>query len=360
MAGLCEGGNEPPGSLKAICNRVENVSREHIVAPSDSCAILLLSTSLQPPPSHSLESNSCAVSSTQKFLVQQHITTSKHQANKQLNSKQRQLFLTQPTTSNGIPEKYTQHTIPDESTLRKTYAPSIYDETIQKIRDEIKDSSIWVSIDETPDKEVMETLGLQHRPDEWRLFIDSSKVSLKAVLLHIGNELPSIPVAHVADMKETYQNMKVILEKIQYGKHEWYIYGDLKVIALLLGLQLGFTKFCCFLCLWDNRDRKSHYVTKSWPKRESHIPGQKDVSYVPLVNPEKILLPPLHIKLGVMKNVVKAMDKQSDGFLYLKSKFPKVSDAKLKAGIFIGPQIQSLMGDDHFEGLLNPLEKAAW
>ncbi|KAJ4445415.1 hypothetical protein ANN_07220 [Periplaneta americana] len=125
---------------------------------------------------------SCAVSSTQKFLVQQHITTSKHQANKQLNSKQRQLFLTQPTTSNvrsefnidlcrslisaDIPlyklknkvfreflEKYTQHTIPDESTLRKTYAPSIYDETIQKIRDEIKDSSIWVSIDETPDKE---------------------------------------------------------------------------------------------------------------------------------------------------------------------------------------------------------------
>ncbi|KAJ4433676.1 hypothetical protein ANN_15987 [Periplaneta americana] len=91
----------------------------------------------------------CAVSSTQKFLVQQHITTSKHQANKQLNSKQRQLFLTQPTTSNvrsefnidlcrslisaDIPlyklknkvfreflEKYTQHTIPDESTLRKT------------------------------------------------------------------------------------------------------------------------------------------------------------------------------------------------------------------------------------------------
>lgn len=93
---------------------------------------------------------------------------------------------------------------------------------------------------------VMETLGLQHWPDEWRLFIDSSKVSLKAVLLHIGNELPSIPVAYVTDLKETYQNMKVILEKIQYGKYEWYICGDLKVIALLLGLQLGFTKFCSF------------------------------------------------------------------------------------------------------------------
>ncbi|KAJ4447782.1 hypothetical protein ANN_09790 [Periplaneta americana] len=62
------------------------------------------------------------------------------------------VFRTEPVRGNSF-EKYTQHTIPDESTLRKTYAPSIYDETIQKIRDEIKDSSIWVSIDETPDKE---------------------------------------------------------------------------------------------------------------------------------------------------------------------------------------------------------------
>ncbi|KAJ4435789.1 hypothetical protein ANN_18408 [Periplaneta americana] len=53
-----------------------------------------------PPPSSSSLSSIISVSSTQKFLVQQHITTSKHQANKQLNSKQRQLFLTQPTTSN--------------------------------------------------------------------------------------------------------------------------------------------------------------------------------------------------------------------------------------------------------------------
>ena len=43
--------------------------------------------------------------------------------------------------------------------------------------------------------------------------------------------------------------------------------------------------------------------------------------------------------------------------MYLKSKFPKVSDAKLKEGIFVGLQIRSLMADEHFEGLLNPLEK---
>jgi len=36
----------------------------------------------------------------------------------------------------------------------------------------------------------------------WRLFIDSSKVSLKVVLLHNGNRFPSIPLAHAANMKK--------------------------------------------------------------------------------------------------------------------------------------------------------------
>ncbi|GBO14347.1 hypothetical protein AVEN_273595-1 [Araneus ventricosus] len=41
---------------------------------------------------------------------------------------------------------------------------------------------------------LFKALGLQHNPQEWRLFIDSSKVSLKAVLLHNGNKPSSIPV----------------------------------------------------------------------------------------------------------------------------------------------------------------------
>ncbi|KAJ4438036.1 hypothetical protein ANN_13975 [Periplaneta americana] len=66
MAGLCEGGNEPPGSLKAISNAVEQPWRERdsrdIVARSDSCAFrLLLTSATPPPPSHALESNSHTV-----------------------------------------------------------------------------------------------------------------------------------------------------------------------------------------------------------------------------------------------------------------------------------------------------------
>jgi len=44
--------------------------------------------------------------------------------------------------------------------------------------------------------EMMEELQLQHAPEQYRLFINSSKVSLKAVLLHNGKKHPSIPLAH--------------------------------------------------------------------------------------------------------------------------------------------------------------------
>jgi hypothetical protein len=43
------------------------------------------------------------------------------------------------------------------------------------------------------------------------LFIDSSEVSLTAVLLHNGNKFPSVPLAHDANMTESYENMKLIL-----------------------------------------------------------------------------------------------------------------------------------------------------
>jgi len=47
----------------------------------------------------------------------------------------------------------------------------------------------------------MEVLGHEYNPDQWRLFVDSSKVSLKVVLLHNGNRYPSVPSAHAANMK---------------------------------------------------------------------------------------------------------------------------------------------------------------
>ena len=100
------------------------------------------------------------------------------------------------------------------------------------------------------------------------------------MILHNGNKFASVPLAYATNMKETCENFKILLEKIQYDKYCWTVCCDLKVIALLMGLQLGCTKFCCFLCEWDSRDKKNHYIKKEWPKHESLTPGQK-MFYIP-------------------------------------------------------------------------------
>ena len=64
---------------------------------------------------------------------------------------------------------------------------------------------------------------------EWRLFIQSSKFSLKFGLLHNGNKFPSVPLANAANVKESYENTKQVLKKIQCEKYNWNICGDLKV-----------------------------------------------------------------------------------------------------------------------------------
>ena len=45
-------------------------------------------------------------------------------------------------------------------------------------------------------------IGVAYSASNWRLFIDSSKRSLKAVLLHNGNVYPSIPIAHSVQMRK--------------------------------------------------------------------------------------------------------------------------------------------------------------
>ena len=114
------------------------------------------------------------------------------------------------------------------------------------------------------------------------------------------------------------------------------------------------------MCEWDNRDKKNHYVKKEWPKHESLTAGRKNVVHPSLVNSNMIILPSLHMKLGLFKNSVKAPDKNGAGFHYLKEKFPRVSDSKIKEGIFVGPQIRGLIRDGNFEDLLSQTEKSAW
>ena len=92
-------------------------------------------------------------------------------------------------------------------------------------------------------------VGIDHDPTQWRLFIDSSTKSLKAVLLHNGNIYPSVPLAYSLQMKKDYDNVKQLLIKINYAQFKWYVCGDFKMVEVLLGMQSGYKKYSWFLCL---------------------------------------------------------------------------------------------------------------
>ncbi len=63
----------------------------------------------------------------------------------------------------------------------------------------------------------------------------------------------------------------------------------------------------------------------------------------PLVEREKIIFPPFHIKLGLIKQFVKALDENWECFKDICSVFQGLTIEKLKAGIFDGPQIRKLL-----------------
>ena len=69
-----------------------------------------------------------------------------------------------------------------------------------------------------------------------------------------------------------------------------------KGIALLLGLQQGFKKYCCFICELNSRAQSLHYSRKDWPSRKSLEPGIMNLENQPLVEPSKILLLSMNFK----------------------------------------------------------------
>ena len=109
---------------------------------------------------------------------------------------------------------------------------------------------------------LFEKLGEDHIASEWRLFLDSSKRSLKAVLFHNGNIKPSVPIAHSVHLKKSNESIEILVDAIQYNEYKWYLCGDLKIIGILMGMQGGFTEHFCFLSLWDSRATAEHYVRK--------------------------------------------------------------------------------------------------
>ena len=101
---------------------------------------------------------------------------------------------------------------------------------------------------------------------------------------------------------------------------------ELPMLSLLLGQQRS----------------ANHWTKKDWPVRDQLNVGEKNVIAEQWEPRDKIVFPPLHIKLGLMEQFVKPLDKDGDCFQYicksfLGKSFPSLSNEKLKYGIFDGP-----------------------
>jgi len=82
---------------------------------------------------------------------------------------------------------------------------------------------------------LFEAIGITCNTSEWRLFIDSSSRSLKAVLLHNGNNYPCLPMAHSVHLKEDYTSVKMLLSALKYDDYGWEVIGDFKILSFLMG-----------------------------------------------------------------------------------------------------------------------------
>ena len=91
------------------------------------------------------------------------------------------------------------------------------------------------------------------------------------------------------------------------------------------------------MILWDSRARSDHYIVKQWLAGSLTQLKQHNVTHLPLIPHEKIILPPLHIILCLFKQSAKALNEESS-FNFFRKSLPSIFYVKIKEGIFVGQQ----------------------
>jgi len=86
--------------------------------------------------------------------------------------------------------------------------------------------------------------------------------------------------------------------------------------------------------------RECHCRIRQKSLHSETTPGRKNLACPALGDKSNNYMPLLHIKLGLIEIFVKVIDKEREGFAFLRQKFPRINEAKIKAGIFFGPQMK--------------------
>jgi hypothetical protein len=84
------------------------------------------------------------------------------------------------------------------------------------------------------------------------------------------------------------------------------------------------------------------------------------VAHLALVKKEKSLSTSSTYEARFYKNICEIDGKRTRRFCLFKEKIFKISEAKMKEGIFVGPQIKQLFEDQDFSTKLNATDIRTW
>ena len=97
-----------------------------------------------------------------------------------------------------------------------------------------------------------------------------------------------------------------------------------------------------------------------WEELADSKPGDPNILHEPLVDRKKVISPTLDIKLGLLKQFVKALPTDGNWFKYIILQFPGLLIEKVKAAMLDSPRIWQLIKDEQFTGTMSDLGKNAW
>lgn len=99
------------------------------------------------------------------------------------------------------------------------------------------------------------------------------------------------------------------------------------------------------------------YHNREWAKRTEFTVGINNVKWERLIYPCKILMPPLHITLGLIKQFVKVLNKEFAKIKHLREYFKKLSEANVMAGVFVWPNIKKTLNCEKIFKKNSPRQK---
>lgn len=97
-----------------------------------------------------------------------------------------------------------------------------------------------------------------------------------------------------------------MLEVLEYNGYDWEAFDNIKI--LLYYMQGAFNKFLCM-----------YYNERDWSHGKELFLGKNNVNLELLVDPLKVVVPPLYIKLALIKKFVSIFKLYSISFLRQRS-----------------------------------------